>query len=255
MTKMTGKVCIVTGAAMGLGKADSKLLIEEGASVILTDINKEAGEETARELGDRASFYHHDVANEEHWQSLMEHVLAQHGRLDALVNNAGIVKPGSIETASADDWRQVLAVNLDGTFFGCKHAVAAMKESGGSIINMSSTAALVGIPSVAAYSAAKGAIRSLTKSIAIHCLKEGYNIRCNSVHPGNMDTPMLRKMLGQSDQEDDMTSTPSLSAHIGSPDEVARMVLFLASDDSHSVTGAEMVVDRGLTAMQGTMPA
>lgn len=180
--------------------------------------------------------------------------MEQFGRLDVLVNNAGIVLLGSIEDATYDQWKRINAVSSDGTFLGCKYAFAAMKRHGsGSIINMSSTAALVGIPSIVAYSAAKGAVRSLTKSVAIHAATSGYKIRCNSIHPGNMNTPMLQNtfnlIFGAMDEKD----RPPLPA-AGDASEVAAMVVYLASDESRSVNGAEMVIDRGITVMEGQLP-
>ncbi len=250
MGRVEGKVCIVTGAAQGLGAADARLLVAEGAKVVLTDVNADAGEALAAELGPAARFVQQDVSEESTWPALIDSVVAEHGGLDVLVNNAGIAPIGTVETTDTETWRRTLAIHLDGTYFGCHYAFAAMKASGGgSIINMSSTAALVGIPAYFAYSAAKGGIRALTKSVAIHCKTERNGIRCNSVHPGSISTPMVhgafRDLVGV-----DVTDEAKRSEFgVGEPNDVAYMVLYLASDESKHVTGAEMVVDNGDTVI------
>lgn len=250
MGRVQDKVCIVTGAAQGLGAADARLLVAEGARVVLTDVNAEAGATLAEELGEAASFVPQDVSEEASWPALVEQVMAAHGRLDVLVNNAGIAPIGTVESTDTATWRRTLAIHLDATYFGCHYALPAMKQSGGgSIVNMSSTAALVGIPAYFAYSAAKGGIRALTKSVAIHCKAEKNGIRCNSVHPGSISTPMVhgafRDLMGV-----DVTSEEKrLQFGVGEPMDVAYMVLYLASDESKHVTGAEMVVDNGDTVI------
>lgn len=250
MDRVQGKVAIITGAASGLGEADARLLAAEGASVVMTDINAQAGSEIAREIG--AEFVHQDVSEESSWPALVDHVLERYGRLDVLVNNAGIAIIADVLRTTTDIWRRTLAVHLDGTFFGCHYGIPAMKASGGgSIINMSSTAALVGISPYFAYSAAKGGIRSLTKSVAVYCRERKNGIRCNSVHPGSIDTPMVQaaleglrkvKQQGVPDHE-----AARIAEGIGEPNDVAYMVLFLASDESKHVNGAELVVDHGDT--------
>lgn len=251
MGRVQGKVCIVTGGAMGLGWADARALRAEGATVVITDRDAIRGRAAAAELA--VDFFEHDVTDECQWQALIDWTVQQFGRLDVLVNNAGIVLLGSIEEATFEQWRRVNAVSADGTFLGCKYAYAAMKQhGGGSIINMSSTAALVGIPSIVAYSAAKGAIRSLTKSVAIHAATHGHRIRCNSIHPGNMNTPMLQNTLDQIFDGIPKQDRPPLPA-AGDASEVAAMVVYLASDESRSVNGAEMVIDRGITVMEGQL--
>jgi len=252
MGRVKNKVVIVTGAASGLGEADSRMLAAEGASVIMTDINVEAGQAISAEIG--ATFHQQDVANEAGWHDLMAKVGAQHGRLDALVNNAGVGIIANIETTTTEIWRKTLAIHLDGTFWGCQTAIPLMKESGGgSIINMSSTAALVGIPAYLAYSAAKGGIRSMTKSIAIHCKQEKLGIRCNSVHPGSISTPMVHHALKQlvgidMTSEDDPEATRQ-KLGVGEPNDVAHMILYLVSDESKHINGAEMVIDNGDTVI------
>ncbi len=250
MARVENKVLIVTGAASGLGAADARLLAGHGARVVMTDINEAAGRALAHEIG--ADFVRQDVTDEDGWRDLIAEVVRLHGRLDGVVNNAGIAPIANIETTSTEVWRKTLAVHLDATFFGCRYAIAAMKTTGGgSIVNMSSTAALIGLGEYLAYSAAKGAIRSLTKSVAIHCRAHKYGIRCNSVHPGSISTPMLHaaleshmglRLMAQPDPE-----ATRRKLGIGEPNDVAYLVLYLLSDESKHVTGAELVVDNGET--------
>jgi len=181
--RLANKVAIITGAAKGLGEANSRLFAAEGAYVIMTDVDVKNGERVASEIGDKATFYKQDVRDEDGWITLIKQVMSDHGKLDILVNNAGVVEAGTIETQSAEEYRFVMAVSVDGTFFGCKHAIPAMKETGGSIINMASIASVQGAPNVIAYCAAKGAVESLSRGIAAHCANHKLNIRCNSVHP------------------------------------------------------------------------
>ena len=250
MGRLEGKVAIVTGGASGLGAADVRRMSEEGARVVMTDVNEEGGRAVAEAAG--AQFFLQDVADEASWLRLIETVMTIYGRLDVLVNNAGIAVAQDIEQTTTETWRRTLAIHLDGTFFGCHYAIPAMKESGGgSIINMSSTAALIGIPPFLAYSAAKGGIRAMTKSIAVHCRAKGYGIRCNSIHPGSIDTPMVHAALANtrgmniSDAKDPEALRKSLG--LGEPNDVANMVVFLASDESKHINGAELVIDNGDT--------
>ena len=241
---------VVTGAASGLGLADTRLLVANGAQVVMTDINIELGESLAKEIG--ATFIYQDVAVEAGWTSLMATVEKSFGRLDGLVNNAGVAVIADIERTTTDIWRKTLAIHLDGTFWGCQTAIRLMKESGGgSIVNMSSTAALVGIPSYFAYSAAKGGIRSMTKSIAIHCKQQKLGIRCNSVHPGSISTPMvhhaLKELVGVDLVAQEDPEAMRVKLGIGEPNDVAQLVLFLISDESKHITGAELVIDNGDT--------
>jgi 3(or 17)beta-hydroxysteroid dehydrogenase len=251
MQSLKNKVILVTGAASGLGLADAALLASFGAKVVMTDVNAE-GEQLANDIG--ADFLVHDVAEESQWHSVMQFVEEKHGRIDGLVNNAGIAIIANIETTTTEMWRKTLAIHLDGTFFGCQAAIPLMKASGGgSIVNMSSTAALVGIPAYLAYTAAKGGIRSMTKAIAIHCRNEKLGIRCNSVHPGSISTPMVhdavKDLIGVDlvNQEDPEATRQKLG--IGEPNDVAHMVAYLLSDEAKHVTGAEMVVDNGDTVV------
>jgi len=256
MGRLDGKVAIITGAAKGLGEADARMFAREGATVILTDMDSENGERVAAEIGDAAEFHLQDVREEQGWEKLVSDVVSRHGKLDILVNNAGVVQPGTIETQTADEWRFVMAVSADGTFFGCKHAVPAMRASGGgSIINMASIASVQGEPIVVAYAAAKGAIESMTRSVAVHCANNKYNIRCNSVHPAGILTPMvvgIGEMLeGRNDLRPD-SDGPAPSA-LGEPDDIANTVLFLASDESKFINGAAIRVDNAKSVVEGVV--
>ncbi len=245
-------VVLVTGAASGLGLADVRMLVAQGARVIMSDIDQERGAALAQEFG--ADFLHQDVADEQRWGEIMNDIQARFGRLDGLVNNAGIAPIADIENTTTATWRTTMAIHLDATFFGCQAAIRLMKESGGgSIVNMSSTAALVGIPDYLAYSAAKGGIRSMTKAIAIHCRRQRYGIRCNSVHPGSINTPMVQEALRElMDVDLNAAEDPERLRRklgVGEPDDVANMVTFLLSDQSKHINGAEMVVDNGDTVV------
>lgn len=236
MGRVEGKVSIVTGAAMGIGEAIANLLAREGSTVIISDINEEKGQTLAKKLGTQATFIRHDVSEENQWISAIEQTLSKFGRLDVLVNNAGIVSVADVEQTTLEDWHKVHAVHMDGTFLGCKHAIPAMRKSGGgSIVNISSLSAIGGYPLVFAYTASKGAIRSMTKSIAVHCSQSQYNIRCNSVHPGMIETPLIKEFFSSAPKYQD--------ALLGKPDDVAYMVLYLASDESKFVSGSEFIID------------
>jgi len=252
MGRVSKKVAIITGAASGLGKADAYRLAEEGAGLVLTDINVQEGKKVADKCKGNAIFFEQDVSLESSWPVLMETTIAEFGRLDILVNNAGIAYIANIENTSTDQWNEILRVNLDGTFFGCRSAIPEMEKSGGgSIINMSSTTALVGLSPYLAYSAAKGGIRSMTKSIATYCIEQKNNIRCNSIHPGSILTPMvhtaLENLAGIKLSEQDDPETTRIAMGIGEPLDVANLVLFLASDESKHINGAELVIDNGAT--------
>lgn len=252
MGRVKDKVVVITGAGSGLGKADAHRLSEEGAKLVLTDINEKEGRRTVDECEGEAIFFAQDVKDESSWPRLIEATIAAFGRLDVLVNNAGIAHIANIESASTDQWHDILRVHLDGTFFGCRSAIPEMtKSGGGSIINMSSVAALVGLSPYLAYSAAKGGIRSMTKSIAIYCREKKNLIRCNSIHPGSISTPMVHAALetlsgiNLMEQEDPEVTRKAMG--IGEPLDVANMVLFLASEESKHINGAELVIDNGAT--------
>lgn len=257
MGRLQGKVAIITGAAKGLGEADARMFAREGATVILTDMDEENGQRVAGEIGDAAEFQLQDVRDEQGWEDLVADVVSRHGKLDILVNNAGVVEPGTIETQTTEEYRFVMAVSADGAFYGCKYAVPAMKASGGgAIINMCSIASIIGEPIVVAYSMAKGAIESLTRSVAVHCANNKYNIRCNSVHPAGILTPMVEaigpKVMGRDDLRPS-SEGPAPSA-LGEPDDIANTVLFLASDESKFINGAAIRVDNAKSVVEGVVP-
>jgi len=251
--RVQGKVVLVTGAASGLGAASARMLVREGARVALTDINDEAGQELAKELGMAARYWHLDVTNEDEWASVVDSVMVTFERLDGVVNNAGIGIAKDVESISLKEWRLVNAVNLDGVFLGCKHGIRAMRQCGakGSIVNMSSVAGLVGAAALPAYCASKGGVRLLTKSVALHCAKQGYGIRCNSVHPVFIDTPMvdsLAKLTGDAAAGKERMAKGIPIGRLGEPDEIAYAVVYLVSDESRLMTGSEFVLDGGTTA-------
>lgn len=247
MGRVDGKVALITGGGSGLGAEACRVLAAEGALVVVSDVNEKAAQALADRIGDRAMALRHDVASEDDWISVMKSIEDRHGRLDILVNNAGVVLNADVEDTSLEKYRWVNSVMSDGVFLGCKHAIPLMnKGEGGSIVNMSSTGALLGYPIFFAYSAAKGAVRALTKSVAVMCQEKGYAIRCNSVHPGAIETPMVQTAEGR--EAKDIPAEGILPpGSPGHPRDIAMMVLYLASDESRFVTGAEMVVDNGVT--------
>jgi len=262
MTRLQGKVALVTGAARGIGAAIARAFHSEGAQVILTDIDAAAGQAMADQIG--AGFLRLDVTCEADWDA----ALVRFPCLDILVNNAGVTgfegpftlapPPHDPENASLADWRAVHAVNSDGTFLGCRHAIRAMRAKGtGSIINMSSRSGLVGIPMAAAYAASKAAIRNHTKTVALYCAGQGLAIRCNSIHPAAIMTPMWDQMLGtgpdRSAQEAAMVADTPLR-RFGTVEEVAALAVMLASDEVPYMTGAELSIDGGILAGSAATP-
>lgn len=244
--RLQGKTALITGGSSGLGNAMVRRFVAEGAAVIIADIDDANGQALAAELGQQASFVHLDVAKEEDWQR----ALGGGASIDVLINNAGITTYGSIEEVTLEQFKHELDIDVIGVFLGCKYAVANMKAHGrgGSIINMSSLAGLRANGSLAAYNAAKAAVTLLTKSVAMHCATSGYGIRCNSIHPGVIHTPILDKVLAQTPNPDEVYAG-WVAVHpigrIGKPAEIAAMAVYLASDEAGFTTGAEFKVDGG----------
>ena len=251
MARLQGKVALVTGAASGIGRRCAERFAAEGARIAMTDIDREGLAAAAAPLGEAALAIGHDVTCEADWEAAVAAAGRAFGRLSILVNSAGTGRAASIEDTTLADWRHTMAINADGTFLGCRAGVAAMKEAGGAIVNLSSVSGLVGGHNLTAYNASKGAVRLLTKSVALHCARKGYAIRCNSVHPAFIATPMVEALMAKS--RDPATARARLEAQIplrrlGGAGEVADMIVYLASDEAAFVTGAEFVIDGGLTA-------
>ena len=245
MGRVAGKVAIITGAASGMGKADAILLAREGASVVVADLNEKDGQAVAAAIGDAAVFMRLDVTDEDNWRAVIAATVERFGRLDILVNNAGMIALGTIVDTDMASWRKINAVNSDGVFLGCKHAIPVMAESGGgSIVNMSSVAAIQGQSFVAAYSASKGAVRALTKSIAMFCKEQKNGIRCNSIHPDGVKTPMVVKVaMGKDVATQEDIDEVGKFGNMCEPEDIANLVLYLASDESGFVNGSEMLID------------
>lgn len=250
--RLQDKIVLITGGASGIGLATARAAQREGAKVIITDRNVTGGEAAAAELGGTAEFLAQDVTKEDRWVEVIAHIVERHGRLDGLVNNAGCGSLHNIEDETLEGWRFVHAVNVESTFLGCKYAIKAMKQTGGgSIVNVSSVAGLSGAADLAAYCSAKGAVRLLTKSVAMWCAQAKYEIRCNSIHPSFLYTPMVQQMIDVAPDAEKMRRRLERTAplgRMGTPEDAANMVLFLLSDESPFVTGAEFAVDGGTTA-------
>ena len=250
MARLEGKVALISGGARGQGAVEARMFAEEGASVVIGDILDDEGRQTEaqlRELGYECTYVHLDVTSESDWDAAVQSAVNAYGKLDILLNNAGILIRKGIEDTTADDWDRIFAVNAKGVFLGTKAAIPAMRENGGgSIINISSTAGLVGSPNgSASYTATKGAVRLFTKSTAIQHAREG--IRCNSIHPGPIETDMIADTL--SDPANLALRMQRLPlGRVGKPSEIAYGAIYLASDESSSVTGSELVIDGGTTA-------
>lgn len=254
MGRLDSKITLVTGAASGIGAACARAFVREGATVLLTDVAEEAGQRLADELGPAASFRRLDVVEPGDWSASLEALRQAHGRLDVLVHNAGGGVPqDDLELLSLAQWRKVMALNVDSVLMGTQAALPLLRASGrpASIVVVSSVAGLIGTPDLVSYGAAKGAARMLAKSIALHCARKGYPIRCNSIHPGFCDTPMVRALAHGSRDPDKAWERLSKAApvgRLGTAEEVAAMVVYLGSDESGFTTGAELVLDGGLTA-------
>lgn len=265
MVRLLGKVALVTGAARGIGAAIARAFQREGGTIVLTDIEDDLGRRAARELGERAVYERLDVRLESDWKTVTTKLLEIHGRLDVLVNNAGITGfegPSSArmdpEHAVLDDWRRVHATNLDGVFLGCKHAIVAMRRAGaGSIINIGSRSGVVGVPGAAPYASSKAAVRNHTRSVALYCAEQGLRIRCNVIQPAAILTPMWESMLGSGPERTarmaEFTKDTPLR-RFGTAEEVATLAVHLAADESAYTTGAEFNIDGGLLAGTAAAP-
>lgn len=254
MNRFEGKTALVTGAASGIGLATAHQLAAEGATVIATDLALDALEAAFAgvDAGGTVEHAELDVTDRGAWDRIVDDVVARHGRLDVLFNNAGCGDFATIEDTTEEQWRAVNDVNSAGVFFGMQAAIRVMKETGGAIVNNSSIAAHVGEPRLAAYAATKGAVRAMTKAVAVDCARSGYAIRINSIHPGYTETNLVATALASlGDGAEAFAEAAAASIPMGrlaQPTEIARAVLFLASDDASYMTGSELVVDGGYTA-------
>jgi len=257
MKRLKDTVALVTGSSRGIGRAIAEMFHNEGAIVLITDIRDKEGLSLSKSLKDRNEYLHLDVKNENEWEQIYDYIKKKYGRLDILVNNAGIT--GFIETTGPFDaenvhqssWNEIHSVNLNGVMFGCKYAIRLMKNKGGSIVNISSRSGMVGIPYAVAYASSKAAVRNHTKSVALYCADRKYKIRCNSIHPAAIMTPMWDPVLGKGEQRKKMIKTIESGiplGHFGEAIDVAYGALYLASDESKYVTGIELTIDGGILA-------
>ncbi|WP_416907641.1 MAG: glucose 1-dehydrogenase [Polymorphobacter sp.] len=257
MNRLANKTALITGAAQGLGAAMARRFIDEGARVLLTDINAEGAAREAAQYGDRAAAIGHDVTSTDDWEAAIAEAESRFGGLHILVNNAGIAAGSTVEATSIEDWKRVHAIDLDSVFYGCKLALPLMastvKASGvrGSILNISSIAGVIAAHNSAAYNSAKAAVRHLTKSVALHCAKQRYGITCNSIHPVFIDTPILDGLTSAMGREEGLAKLGRQIplGQVGEPDDVAWAAVYLVSDEAKMVTGHGLYVDGGISAM------
>lgn len=250
--RIAGKVALITGGASGLGRETARLFLAEGAKVAITDINAAAGEAAAKELGNNCAFFRHDVTSEDEWKAVVKATVDRFGGLNILVQSAGIGLSKTVVEIELEEWRKVHAIDLDGVFLGCKQAIPAIaKSGGGSIVNISSIAGIIAGHNMAAYNSAKAGVRHLSKSVALYCAKVKNGIRCNTVHPTFIDTPILDKYKERFGTEValDKLARQVPIGRVGKASEVAYPILFLASDESSFITGAELAIDGGISAM------
>ena len=252
MARLDGKVAIVTGGGSGMGRATAALFAREGAKVVVTDLDEPAIASLAREVGAAIRPLRHDVSDEAGWAAVVELAKSAFGGVHILVNNAGSAIEGTAEDTTLANWRRVHAVNVEGVFLGCRAAIPAIRDSGGgSIVNIASRAAIRAAPShLAAYGASKGAVREYTMTVALHCARQGYEIRCNSINPGAIDTPLLQASFDQAPDPEErrrMIVGRVPMGRAGRPIDIAYAALYLASDESAYVTGAEINVDGGVS--------
>ncbi len=243
--RVAGKIAVVTGASRGVGRAIAERLIKEGARVIITDINADTGQSTAAEIG--ANFVAQDVSCEQDWQRLQTHIQSDYGALNILINNAAMLRSGDVVSESLAGWQLVMRVNADSVFMGINTLLPLMASSGGgSIINMSSSSAVMGMPHFAAYGAAKAAVRGITQSTAVYCKQANNGVRCNTVHPDAINTPMIHEIASDLPPLDKGTAMRAVPFQC-EPEDVANTLLFLASDESRHINGAAICVDNTAT--------
>ncbi len=254
MGRLAGKVALVTGAASGIGRASAEALAREGASVVLTDVQVDKGVDVAAGIGKaggKAVFARQDVTSEQEWGEIVRRIEKDFGRLDVLVNNAGIAVGGLVTDLTLEEFQRQMSVNVDSVFLGTKTALPLMRKTGGgSIVNISSVAGLRGAPRLSAYCASKGAVRLFTKAVALECAAMKDGIRVNSVHPGIIDTPIWGQVIPGSNEPPDLDALSAFRVPLGvkgQPADIANAIVFLASDESRYMTGEEVVIDGGLT--------
>jgi len=248
--RVKGKVALITGGASGVGRASALLLAREGARGVISDIDVASGRALAEEIGPQGLFIEQDAASEADWTRVIQTIGEHYGQLDILFNNAGILLKGDIENTSLSDWQRVQRINSDSVFLGCRAAIGLMKQGGGgSIINMSSIAGVAGRDDYAAYSASKGAVAALSRTVAVMCRRRKYRIRCNSLHPDGILTPMTTATLPAGLDPWSLTIDADPMGRMCLPEDVAASVLFLASDESRAINGIELRIDSGQFVM------
>jgi 3(or 17)beta-hydroxysteroid dehydrogenase len=252
MGRVAGKIALVTGAAQGLGQAIAATLVREGARVYVADLDAARAQQSALDIGAAGSF-RHDVTSEEDWRRVTDAIVDSAGRMDILINNAGLARltgSNDLEDVPLSTWRHIVAVNCEGTLLGCQHALRLMKTGGGSIVNLSSIAALIPTPTIAAYGFSKAGIRHLTRSVAQR--GAALKVRCNNIEPGMIKTPMLLDLhkdylsrLGAASEPDPLLATIPMGEY-QTPEDIANAVLFLSSDEARFITGADLIIDGGM---------